>query len=503
MKAVMVDASTERGGTVRDARSVRNRSPRLRSNRTAIALESGDLVRASCTHASLGVFEADVLDVSLHGARLALSNAGRGGNAVLLGDQLEPLIIHCNGELVYHGSGTVTRALERDDQVELGVELQHAAVELDRVHRSTARRSAQQRWAEAHQALRDQVVGPQFRSWVADVASFLDTTRRFLDREEREISLFDRATQEAVSDELLTAVTPDIIQRMNEAALELGALARTVPASAEQEHRSFLQSRLNPYLEAAPFIWRAKHKPLGYAGDYEMMNMLYRDHREGATLFGKALNVWATQQPAARANINRIDYIGEKLQAALANKPAGERLRVASIGCGPAREIYAFLSAFPALGARLDVALIDQEERAIAHCERTLAPLAARTGARVRVIKESARRLLTDRELGSALGKCDLIYSAGLFDYLAARSFSALLTVLYKALDDQGTLLVGNVATHNPDRAQMEYVAEWFLHHRSPAELLALTTGLTPEPSRVAVESEPSGLNLFLTVDRA
>ena len=160
----------------------------------------------------------------------------------------------------------------------------------------------------------------------------------------------------------------------------------------------------------------------------------------------------------------------------------------------------ALLERSPELGKRLDVALIDQEDRVITFCERTLGPLAARSGMRLHLIRESVRRLLTSRQLSATLGKRDLIYSAGLFDYLNPRSFKALITSLYEALAPGGQLLVGNVATHNPTRWFMEYCLDWFLIHRSGAELLALAADLRPVPGDLAVESEPLGVNLFLRI---
>ena len=311
----------------------------------------------------------------------------------------------------------------------------------------------------------------------------------------------DLPTRQAHSEELLGIVAPDLITRMNEASLELSTLIGKLPKEAHADYRSALLRHLGQYFAASPFLSRAKNKPLGYAGDYEMMNMLYRDHAEGVSLFGKAMNMWATQSPVARANINRIEYLGTKIHAALRAKPKG-RVRIASIGCGPAQEIHSFLTKHPELGERLDIALIDQEARAITHCERSLAQLALRANARIRPIKESARHLLTDRKLGDALGECELIYSAGLFDYLADRSFSALLHVLYHALTPGGMLYVGNVAEHNPDRAAMEFFTEWFLYHRSPAGLLAQAKLLSPPPSKANVEAEPTGVNLFLVLQR-
>ena len=43
------------------------------------------------------------------------------------------------------------------------------------------------------------------------------------------------------------------------------------------------------------------HKPLGYAGDFEMMNMLYRNESLGDTLFGQALSRVILDCDAARA----------------------------------------------------------------------------------------------------------------------------------------------------------------------------------------------------------
>ena len=139
-------------------------------------------------------------------------------------------------------------------------------------------------------------------------------------------------------------------------------------------------------------------KPLGYAGDYEMMNMLYRDHAEGDSLFGRALNLYAAQEGAARANINRLEYLSKKIRAAIEVRG---RVRVASIGCGPARELSVLLQESPELGPYIDVALIDQEERVLTYCERTLSPIAMRTGAKVHFERrrQHARQIYVNRQL--------------------------------------------------------------------------------------------------------
>jgi hypothetical protein len=150
----------------------------------------------------------------------------------------------------------------------------------------------------------------------------------------------------------------------------------------------------------------------------------------------------------------------------------------------------------------MEVVLIDQDEHALAYCERTLSAVAALTGLRLRLVRQSVRRLLTRRAVRASVGACDLVYSAGLFDYLDRRAFHALLAAFYGALTDGGRLVIGNIALQNPTRYFMEYGLDWVLVHRSAQDLLDLAQDLSPAPTRVQVDAEPSGVNLFLHVTR-
>jgi extracellular factor (EF) 3-hydroxypalmitic acid methyl ester biosynthesis protein len=336
---------------------------------------------------------------------------------------------------------------------------------------------------------------------VHELRVVLAATQEFLENEERALRDEDRETAAIARNEYLQVVAPELKGGLEEARRTLTALVESLTPEQHAAYRAYCASQLNPYLKQSPFLRRALEKPLGYAGDYEMMNMLYREPAEGETLLGRALNLCFTDEPAAQANKNRIQYIGRLIRQAVARTAPGGRTRIASLGCGPAREIETLLKTEPELGARLEIALIDQEERAIAHCERTLAPLAASTGARVHFIRESLRTLLTRDSLAQKLGQRELIYSAGLFDYLDDRLFRRILGVLYTGLCDGGRLVIGNVAAHNPSRWIMEYFAGWFLIHRSAAELLELA-GELPQDARREVDAEPSGVNLFLHIYR-
>jgi len=472
------------------------RTKRMRARRLRVEDLKLGILQVACRHAKLGPIEGAAEDVSMHGLSVLLG-APSELRALLLGDRLEDVRITCEAGLLYDGQAQVRRITDRGEALVVGIELDLAGLDLGRLYRSGTRRDFTTRWEAVSQRAPYATIRPEFKAWVADLRSALASIHEFLTAEERLLAGEDQRTRIDAEAEYLAVITPDLLGFLEAGKLDLAGLVGDFSDSEHVEHRAYCKLHLGPLLLQSPFVRRACEKPLGYAGDYEMMNMLYRDPAEGETLFGRAMNMCFTQEPAAQANKNRIAYIGALIRQAIADHP-NKRIRIASLGCGPAREIEALLQESPELGPRLNVALIDQEDRAIAHCERALAPLAAATGARVQFIREGLRTLLTRESLSAKLGERELLYSAGLFDYLDTRMFSRISSVLFEALVPGGLLAIGNVAAHNPSRWAMEYFSEWFLIHRTPAQLLAMVDGIEPKPQQISVEAEPSGINLFL-----
>lgn len=448
----------------------------------------------------MGPFEATVEDLSTNGMALVLPPA-RAGSVILGGDRLDELRVRGGETTVYEGTAIVRHVAERDGALVIGVELQGEGLDVAELYRRSERYSFAERLQSITRETRLEQISPQFTAWVAQLRTYLETIKQFLDQEERALEGLDQLTRHQALAQYLEEAAPVIVDRMNRAAAELGGLVADFTEEQHVVHRAFLQKHVLHLIRLSPLLRRAHDKPCGYAGDYEIMNMLYRDHAEGESLFAKVLNLYGAQEGAARANINRIAYLTKLIERVVEDSSA-ERIRIANIGCGPAQELLSLMNGNPKICRRLDVALIDQEEQAIKYCERTLGPLAARTGARIQYIRESVRRLLTEKQLASVLGQRDLVYSAGLFDYLNARTFSVLLAALYDAVRDEGLLVVGNVATNNPSRWFMEYCLDWFLTHRTREELLDYGVKLQPAPRRVEIGAEPLGINLFLTIQR-
>lgn len=474
------------------------RTTKLRPRRIEVDSERLGPVRATFRFEGVDV-AGEVKDLSLFGLALFLPE---GAPVFLRGDKIRFLEVGCGDRILYQGPAGIRRVGHEGERTVLGLELLGAGLDLAELYREEARRTILQKVQPlAHRLEQQRQVRPEFKAWVADVRASLEELKDFLDGEERALQVEDRLTREEKLAQYIEALRPWIVQEMTAVRQQMNELVGGFTEEEHALHKAYVRRHLLPLFSLAPFAARSLEKPLGYAGDYEMMNMLYRDHAEGDSLFGKLLNVYVTSEDAAQANINRVPFLGEKIRERIAASTS-DRVRIASIGCGPAKEIEILLRESPELGRRLDVALLDQEEQSMSYCERVLTPLVRSTGARIQFIREPVRRLLTTRRLEQALGAREMIYSAGLFDYLEDRISSALITSLFGALTPGGLLCVGNVAVDNPSRWMMEYFGDWFLIYRDRDDLLRLAAHLRPAPTEAWVDSEPLQVNLFLNLIR-
>ncbi|OQY11022.1 MAG: hypothetical protein B6I30_07785 [Desulfobacteraceae bacterium 4572_187] len=107
-----------------------------------------------------------------------------------------------------------------------------------------------------------------------------------------------------------------------------------------------------------------------------------------------------------------------------------------------------------------------------------------------------------------ALRTFDLVYSAGLYDYIRTfenkeKGATALTRNLFQLLKPGGTLLIGNFSPKNPLdlRFSMELLYDWILIYRDEKEMYGLADGITEgEIAEVTLLEEPLGINYFLKI---
>jgi extracellular factor (EF) 3-hydroxypalmitic acid methyl ester biosynthesis protein len=120
----------------------------------------------------------------------------------------------------------------------------------------------------------------------------------------------------------------------------------------------------------------------------------------------------------------------------------------------------------------------------------------------VRYYQRSVHQLLRAATQGgeSDFNNYDVVYCAGLFDYLSQRVCKRLVELFCTMVRPGGRVIVTNVAANNPRKAWMEYVMEWNLIYRDTAEMEDLIPDNQPVVS-TSVEADSTGVNLILEIE--
>ena len=346
------------------------------------------------------------------------------------------------------------------------------------------------------------LVRPEYKLQIADMENFFAELRLWLDQVELGIraapSGNGRKLEDAVAQELGAAILPCIdalFERFEHLADALEPAVRPV-------HRMYMQRRLHPLLLCAPFAHRTFTKPLGYAGDYEMVAMIARNSPEGGSLFAKIVNLWFVRQAPAEAHRNRLQHLTQRLvEETLRAASPGRPARIFSLACGPAVELLNFVREHE-LSNRAELTLLDFNEETLQQVGAALTDLKTKLSRRtpVQFIKRSVHNLLKEssRTVVRPGGQqYDFVYCAGLFDYLTDAVCQRLMTLLYEWVAPGGLLLATNVEPSNPMRHGMEHLLDWHLIYRKGSQLQKLRpTQVAPED--FVVRSDMTGVNLFM-----
>jgi extracellular factor (EF) 3-hydroxypalmitic acid methyl ester biosynthesis protein len=344
----------------------------------------------------------------------------------------------------------------------------------------------------------------EFRSDVGHVRQLLRIARDVL--EQAEDAADDGVDERAVIETLFAKWGP----RFHQVLAKLHRSCSGFDETKTELGRNLATRELLPDLHTCPMHSRAYDKPLGYAGDYKLMTLYFDHELSGASLYAKFLHYAAQHYALGRTVVAREQQMREQVARAI----KGERpTRIVSLASGPAIEIQNLLGTIPRGAPPVEIILIDQDKEALQYCHEHLTrELIGRHRGQLPVslhyLHFSVRQLLkpsTATEVhvvANVLKDADLIYSAGLMDYLPQPVAQKLLAALFDMLAPGGRLYIGNLREAPDTTWMLEYVLSWHLVYRTPEMMTALAAHLTPSPAEVAVRHDPTGLCMFLEVRR-
>ena len=228
------------------------------------------------------------------------------------------------------------------------------------------------------------------------------------------------------------------------------------PTSIEL-HKQEYQNKIQKYFLGFKLGERAYKKPLGYPGDYKMINYYYKGQSESKSFFDHLLDEYTIHHTNCGKGVqNRIPFIKEFINK---NKPTKKTMNILNVASGPAEEARQLINDDKIKG--INWSFLDIDNNALSFVKKNLD-----STNNINFINENILTFLKKDNTN----KYDLIYSLGLFDYFKDSSFSWIMNHLFKLLDNNGVLIIGNLSEHK-HKIYMEFIAEWDLKYRNTIDL--------------------------------
>jgi extracellular factor (EF) 3-hydroxypalmitic acid methyl ester biosynthesis protein len=442
-----------------------------------------------------------VLDVSQNGVAMEWP----ADVPVTVGDRVAHVSVRFDDHVAYTGEARISSVREAGNAMIVGLSFEGPLVSMDDVLELRTIKAFSEETAQAaawHAPGLD-----RFKVLVSELRLFLEDWKVMLDALEGRLPWHvlhgdtDSPARTALIAQLRAGFVAEVVKRSE----EIDSALRSAPPSHQQAMKHFSHRQVHEFMMQSPCLHRMLHKPFGYPGDYEMMRFIYERNFEGATLFGKAVNLAFVATAASRAVKCRKDLVRRRLKEIIQSRgPSTTPLRLLSVAAGPAQELVELLEEAEDLPSPLEIVLFDQDKGALAYAWRRLKGIIdQKWHKRVQILflNESIKRLLRDAQLFAGFGQFDAIFSCGLFDYLQPSTGVVLTRNLFARLAPGGKLLIGNMVPENPTRWIMEHHLDWQLIYRSRTELSDIARRAAPA-GRLQILEEETGVNPFIELTR-
>lgn len=215
--------------------------------------------------------------------------------------------------------------------------------------------------------------------------------------------------------------------------------------------------------------WYIKHsltKPYGYAGDFEIIDAIYKNSPQ-STGFERLYDNYFQMSAISIAVRNRKEDF-KKIIGDFVQRSAKKSLKIMDLASGPCRDVYELL-----VGKQLEHKTVtfdcyDSDFHSIEYAKKLLTNHTS-----VNFFNQNAVRIALMKDVAIKIPhKYDIIFSTGLFDYLDYGVSVRLISNLRKLLAGGGLLIISDVRDKfsNPSIYFMEWVADWSLIYREDDE---------------------------------
>lgn len=305
----------------------------------------------------------------------------------------------------------------------------------------------------------------------------------------------DRALSDIVS-----LAAPGDYSTMTDALIDLLGLLKETFSDQTWQDAVLPAARQHPIanlIHECPFTRHSFTRPRGYPGDAGLIDFVYRHPaarpaQEAATEAGRTVMAFTVNVTACEAVRHRRSILAAKIDEATERHA---RPAILSVASGHLRE--AELSVALKRGRVGRLLAVDQDSESLAVVDGYQSTVSGVIEAR----QETVRQILVGK---TDLGRFDLVYAAGLYDYLDARVAARLTRVLFEHLNPGGRLLIPNFLWGVREEAYMEVFMDWYLLYRTRSEIETFADEIAPAAIRSKQYTEDAAGTIgYIELERA
>jgi extracellular factor (EF) 3-hydroxypalmitic acid methyl ester biosynthesis protein len=339
----------------------------------------------------------------------------------------------------------------------------------------------------------------EYISLIFKTKTVLSNIFDFLNEIESETSIEVSESRIETCEQLQQVIFPEFRKVLSSYSAKLQKFFLDSDVETRKVLKDLYRKEVAPFFIHSPFVRRANEKPLGYAGDFQMMKQIYEMDYSYGSFFSRFCQYYSLNEEGSFSVRFRKSFLKSKLLKA--TKSDDKIINVLSVASGPACEIVEWIdeNSETLKSKHFNISLVDKDLKSLQFAKKRIVKLIHDRGLsnniRIFTFNESIVSIIRNKsELNRRSLYFHLVYSAGLYDYLEARIAKALTSRLETLVKLGGALVIGNFYIKNRSQALMDFACDWVLIHRSEQDMRQLFSS-----DQITLACDPSESQIFAT----
>lgn len=322
--------------------------------------------------------------------------------------------------------------------------------------------------------------------------------KHYVSKERQRFNDLDQETPDRKSRiQFIVQNREEIFQKLDALFHSIWQIVRDFEKKTYNIHAEYFRKELGDLLLKAEINKHIFEKPLGYSGDFIVMNYIYDYHDDylGESSFEMLINYYTCNIPISSSNIKRKNYFKQQIEKAL---QAYDSPKIASFGAGSARELMELLDEGK-IRKPLSFYCVDFEPKALSCIQEELSRRESSKIINMTFLGLDIRDIVKFQKVKDAMSNIDYLYASGLFDYLSERFAKRLAHYMVDLLGKSGEMTIVNASADNSEmRSYYELLGDWHFHHRTKEQLLEWVKDLDRNSYKEIYFDEVSPPNNYL-----